>query len=103
MAEVYALEDALTGVPPLARPAEVESWRRRDALPPSLVAAHEYLTARPRAEARRDELIAFHEYQAQVYRHVASIDTRHKHEALANAWLEKDKADELRAPRRKRP
>ncbi|WP_436492468.1 AMED_5909 family protein [Actinokineospora sp. HUAS TT18] len=75
----------------------VEPWRNPDPLPVTLQGAREYLWREPKADAPRDEWIAFHNYRAEVFRHVAQVDSRHRYEAGAEAWLAKDKAVRLGA------
>lgn len=76
--------------------SKVEDWRNTDPLPTTLVTAREYLWRAPAFDAPRDEWIAYHEYRAEIFRHVAGIDTRHRYEAGAEAWLAKDKVVKLR-------
>jgi len=77
--------------------ATVERWCNPDPLPTTLQGAREYLWREPKADALREEWIAFHLYRYDVFKHVARIDTRHYYEACAEAWLANDKVVKLRA------
>ena len=51
----------------------------------------------PAHDAPAAEWSAYHKARAKMFVEVAKSDPRHKHEALAEAWLAREKADEFRA------
>jgi hypothetical protein len=84
-----------TVVPSTAHGRKVEAWRNPARLPTTLQAAHDYVRRTPDEKAPRAEWIAYYVWRCEVYRHVSAVDTRHRYEAGANAWLAKDNAVRL--------
>lgn len=78
-----------------SRAGKVDAWRNPARLPTTLQAAHDYVRRTPDEKAPRAEWIAYYVWRCEVYRHVSAVDTRHRYEAGANAWLAKDNAVRL--------
>lgn len=71
--------------------------RRGGKLPRTMADAHEYLmAARPADGASPATWLKYRELGARIYTEVADIDRFHHHEAMAWAWAERGKAEELR-------
>lgn len=65
-------------------------------LPETLAAAHEVLLkCRPSYDAGPEAWAKFHRHSAEVYAHIAKVDTRHRHEAGHWAAAELRRARDL--------
>lgn len=60
--------------------------------PKTLAEAYAVMPMSPPADASPGERAAFHRARAEMFTRVSKSDPDRKHEAMANAWLEREKA-----------